>query len=373
MKRAHVIFIGILIIFSIFTYGFVDTHMPSPPLPLLQSMRVAVVQWVLFHRAQAAVLYTSVILCLFGLYSIVLRCKKTEPARKSLIIIVLLGVLSYSAFSYDVFNYIITAKVAYLYKENPYVVMPVEIQNEPNLSFTRASNKVALYGPVWILFTFLPHTLSLGNPWLAMYAFKLAAALLLAVMVLLIRKETGSSWNAYFFALNPLVLVEVLSSGHNDIFMMVLAIAGGILKYDKRRFLSVAGVLLVIASVFVKGATLTLLPVLFIAKTKDLFFRFGFWTMLAVFFITPLREELYPWYAVWFLSFASFLSPKKYRPLQWFCIWFSSGLLLRHAPYIYTGVYEGTSALLRTGVTVLMPGLYFLIAIRKLLHRHANS
>ena len=41
--------------------------------------------------------------------------------------------------------------------------MPIEIPNEPYLAFTRAANKTALYGPVWILLTAIPHLLGQGD------------------------------------------------------------------------------------------------------------------------------------------------------------------------------------------------------------------
>jgi len=260
-----------------------------------------------------------------------------------------------------------TAKVAFTYHENPYIVMPIEISNDANLAFTRAANKVALYGPVWLLLTWVPHTLGMGNIWETLIAFKFINALWYIGFCILIWRVTKSMKNVVFFSLNPLVLIETLVSGHNDIVMMVLA-CGGLLLWEKRKWTShLMGLVLLVLSVFIKGATVVLVPLLFFRKlTQERLFFIASCLLLVVFFIlAPIREELYPWYAVWFLSLAAFLPYPKYSLFWQFCIVLSLGLELRHVPYMAMGYYEGPGPMLRAMVTVIPVILWILYKVYK--------
>jgi hypothetical protein len=246
-----------------------------------------------------------------------------------------------------------TAKVAYTYHENPYIVMPIEIPNDPNLAFTRAANKVALYGPTWLLLTSIPHIAGMGNIWQTIIAFKSVAAIFYLIMCFLIWKTTKNMRNVLFFALNPLVIIEILISGHNDIVMIVLACSALLLWYKSGFLNRIMGIIVLILSILVKGATIVLIPLFFLKKIsleKKMFFASI--CMLIVFLtVAPLREELYPWYGVWFLAFASFLPFKEYSLFMQFCIVFSFSLELRHIPYMAMGYYEGPGPMMRIVLT----------------------
>jgi hypothetical protein len=80
--------------------------------------------------------------------------------------------------------------------------------------------------------------------------------------------------------------------------------------------------------------------------------------MFAVFLVSPLREEMYPWYFVWCLCCVVFL-PKSHRFLYRFTLALCFGLLLRNTPYIITRQYGGYNQIIRTVVT-WMPVLLFI-------------
>jgi len=278
----------------------------------------------------------------------------------TLVIGVVVLIFSYPAFSYDLFNYMTTSKVAFTYQENPYLIMPIELANEPYLAFTRAANKVALYGPVWILITVIPHVAGFGNIWGTIIAFKALNAIVYVAFVFLIYQMTKSWKNVLFFAFNPLILIEVLISGHNDIYMMLFAVLGIFLWEKKGVENTIGSVASFLASFFIKGATVVLLPILFVKKlSQERFIVWGYGLLAFVFFfLTPLREELYPWYAVWLIGMASFLDSKKHSVLIWFTIVLSFALELRHLPYMWMGYYEGPGPLLRILLTVIPIGVY---------------
>lgn len=350
-----------LFVFTVFSYGYTD-----PNLTLSKSRVFTVIHAPLFHLAYAqrpiAVAIFLVIFAVVVIAYIYLLQNGTHNIRKWIIVSVVALTLSYPAFTYDLFNYMTTAKVLYHYHENPYFVMPIEIVNEPNLAFTRAANKLALYGPVWLALSAIPNALGMGNVWATMVAFKTMNAVVYLLFLWGIYKFTKSTKNVLFFALNPLVLFEILTDGHNDIYMMALTLFGLVLLWRKNSR-SIIGWLSFIASWFIKGATLLLTPLIFFNKeSTEKKLLYAYWIMFACFVIfAPIREELYPWYAVWFISVLSFMNLEKHQFLLYFTIVFSVALELRNVPYMWMGYYEGPGPWLRLAVTVIPVAVFLLI------------
>lgn len=340
-------FFAVLVMLGIFSYGFIDPNLAPSSLTTL-----------VYQNRPAAAGIFFIILCLLCLgYIYFLRNAEKLFASWQKISVFLIGVsavlvVSYPALSYDLFNYITTAKVAFTYHENPYVVMPVEIPNEPYLAFTRASNKLALYGPVWLLFTALPHALGGNNIWQTIIAFKLMNAIAYIGFSYLIYRMTKNMTNVVFFALNPLVLIEVLMNGHNDIYMIVLALVG--LRYKNA--------IAFVASWFIKGATVILTPLMVLRISWEKTLVTAYWVLAFVFFVfAPLREELYPWYAVWLVMTAALMPLKSHRFIVGFTVVLSFALELRNLPYMWSGSYAGWGPSLRLVLTVVPIVFYFVI------------
>lgn len=365
MKRLFLVFLGLCAAFALFSYGFVD-----PNFPYFHSSQLAKALTYLVYQipAVAAATYVVLLVGLFVAYKAVLTGAHDttwDIAKKYLIVLGFILIVSYPSLSYDIFNYIATAKVTFRYHENPYVVMPIEISNEPMLAYTRAANKLALYGPTWIVLTSFPHLLGQGNLLATIFSFKLFVAFFYAALICMIIRITKRWDQALFFALNPLVLVEVLVSGHNDVVMMTLAIAGLLLWHRYDTFHKLAGIILFAASVLVKGATIVLLPLFFFPALKwERKVVLGYVLMFGVFLLSPLREEMYPWYAIWWLAFAAFVPMKKSSFIHNFSFWMSLGLMLRYVPWIATRSYGVPIPMLRAIVTVVPAGLYVLYAFR---------
>jgi hypothetical protein len=356
----------VLFVFSVFSYGFIDLNLHLSLSPMFIAFQKPLETLVFHMRPIASSIFLFLLVMMSGYYVWFLKKGNaffTTWKKTLTILIVVVGLLlcSFPAFTYDIFNYITTAKVAFHYHENPYLVMPIEIPNEPYLAFTRAANKVALYGPVWILVTAIPHYLGGGNIWLTIVMFKLMNVLGYIGFSYLIYRVTKSLKNVIFFALNPLVLIEVLVSGHNDIFMMVFAIAAFLLWEKKGIGNKIGAFVLFVASCLIKGASLVLLPLFFVNKiSRDRLLLIAYCLMLFVFVVVaPLREELYPWYAVWLISIASLLDMKKHMTLIGFTIVLSFALELRQLPYMWMGYYEGIGPFLRILFTGIPLGIYW--------------
>lgn len=353
-------FFIIFFFLSIVSYGFIDPNLTLSSHPLAVNY-INFLSYVVYQqRLFTAGIFFIIMLTQFFLFrKIFINSQKIFPSINSffqyLFPLVCVLILSYPMVSYDLFNYMTTAKVTFTHFENPYVVMPIEIINEPNLLFTRAANKLALYGPVWIILTWIPHTLGMGNIWQTIIAFKLTSAFWYLSFCFLVWRVTKSMKNVIFFALNPLVLIELIIVGHNDLVMMALSLSGILLWESKKLMIKIFGLIFLIFSMCIKGATIVLLPLLFLRKfSRDKIFLLASFLLLILFIIAgPIREELYPWYAIWFLSAASFLPYPKYRLVWQFGIVFSLGLELRYIPYMAMGYYEGIGPMLRIILTFI--------------------
>lgn len=355
---------------AIYSYGLVDANFPLKVPALLSEM-------VRFPRWRSAGIYVFLISLLFISYFRALwLVKKRHLVAKQIWSLIILSVVilffAFPAFSYDIFNYMATARVTFLYRENPYLVMPIEISNEPMLKFMHAANKTALYGPFWILLTAIPHFLGQGNLVLTVFVFKAFVILFyLALAWLIWRLSSHHLLALTFFALNPLVIVNTLVDGHNDVVMMALALLAFLFLQKKKFFM--AGVM-VLASILIKFATFLLLPVwawlIFAQWWQQKINWQKIWlvstlALLLIFLLSPLREEIYAWYLIWPLTTAAFLSPGYW--LVAILLGFSFGLMFRIVPFLYFGTWGGLTPLIKKTVSFLPPllGLLFL-QIKKL-------
>ncbi len=259
--------------------------------------------------------------------------------------------------SYDIFNYIATAKVAFFYHENPYIIMPIEFTHDPLLLFMHAANKVALYGPLWILLTGLPYLLGFGSFLLILFLFKAFVILFFVGTLLIIWKLTKNTFSVLLFGLNPLVLFETVISGHNDIVMVFLFLLA---IFFLRRNKMILSLILLLASILIKYASLALIipfGYLFYSYFKnkkiswDKMYLLGAGAMTLVFFLAPLREEIYPWYFTWILAFITLIPKHKFLLL--ISIVFSFSLLLRYIPFMLLGTYFGPTPVIKILVTFM--------------------
>lgn len=360
-------FIALSMVLGIYSYGFVDPNLHLTNVVWFNALQKPLSVFVFERMNSAGAVFTLIVGGLYIVFARLMRFSNTDLKRMLTIrrrilfgCIVVILVFSYPAFTHDLFNYLTTARVMYVHRENPYLVMPVEIPNESALAFTRAANKFALYGPTWLLLTWIPHELGQGSVWRTIIAFKLLITVFYATMLYLIYRITKSMKQVFFFGLNPLVLIEVLLSGHNDIVMMVFALLALIATNN---WVSIVSWL---ASVGVKGATIVLAPLVFAPPMeKQRLYRTAYWLMFGVFVIfAPIREELYPWYAVWLLTFAAVIPITKRSFIHGFTIALCIGLSMRHLPYILTREYGGWGPMLRmflTGIPVTIYTIWFIL------------
>ncbi|MEK7502044.1 MAG: hypothetical protein AAB609_00800 [Patescibacteria group bacterium] len=350
-----------LFLFVIFSYLFTDQN-----LSYLHNIYTGLAA---NSRTIATMTYVIFVLLFFVFYYLILKYQKSINIKK--IILVTSGILflAYPAIlSYDIFNYIATSKVLFFYRENPYILMPIEFVGDPLLIFTRAVNKVALYGPVWIKITGISFILGFDNYVLTLFNFKLLVILFYLGTIFLVSKISKNMKSVFLFALSPLIIMETLVSSHNDIVMMFFALLSFYFLIKKRIFLSL---IFIIASILIKYSTIFLFPVFIYIILKTIrkesinwerVFFISALSMMLIFFLSFLREEIYPWYAIWFLVF-SYLIPQR-RNLLYLSNAISFGLLLSYAPFMFSGTYSGSTPLLKI-ILIFLPVLclYLYLAV----------
>lgn len=272
---------------------------------------------------------------------------KRELNQRWFLVLAVFGIFSYPLFSYDIFNYLFNAKMVLIYHANPHIKTALDFAFDPMLQFMRNTHSPAPYAYGWTAFSLIPglawfagkFTLSFWLMKLFIVAFWLLTLKVLHQLVItLFPKEL---WRWWLFALNPLVLVETLINGHNDVVMMFLALQSYWLLMQS---VKLRAILLLVLSASIKYATILLLPFYFLkSKFPKLDLPTIFALILALAMLTR-PDQLHSWYLIWAFSFAVL---SRHRFWISFFTALTIGGLLRYAPYLYFGHWDPPVYLLR--------------------------
>lgn len=277
--------------------------------------------------------------------------------------IYLILLIGYNALSHDIFNYLFNAKLVAVYGVNPHVVTAMDFLSDPWTRFMHNIHTPAPYGYGWTGISLLPIVLS-GGKFLIAYA--LMKILMLAGLVLLLlviwrglkyanmdHPGTRFAW----LALHPLLLMETLLNGHNDVWMMWPAVLAVLMARfeSKQKFQWLIVLALWILSVSIKLASVALLPLIlglfiwqyghrwwqsftWLSKLTDWFrHNWAEWAACLMFLplLTARSQWFHPWYLIWPLSFLPFI---KWRWLRWAMIGLSISSMVRYVPWMLSNL-----------------------------------
>ncbi len=308
-----------------------------------------------FNRPLSTVLYFLIILSLFKFYGLFLYFAKKGTLSKNtlwkiIFAVAAILVFSYTAFSYDLFNYIFDAKILTHYHLNPYMYKALDFPGDKMLSFMHWTHRTYPYGPTWLFltvpFSFLGFQVFIPT----FFLFKiLAGGMYLAsvwavgrIMQIISPKKEVLALT--FFALNPLVIVETLVSGHNDGAMMFLALIGVLFLIQKKYILAFVLLLLSIGVKYATGFLLPLFVVIFLFEKRHIAIKWGtiflifIITMILALFAATLRSNFQPWYLMYLLPFAGLISDEDYVLYPIYIL--SIMGLLNYLPYLFTGNWD---------------------------------
>lgn len=308
--------------------------------------------------------------------------------------------LSYNALSHDVFNYIFNARMVYLYKANPHIKVAQDFSSDLWTRFMHNTHTPAPYGYGWTILSLVPYGLGMGYflpTWLIFRVFSVVSLFLLVYLL--------HQYSQYFshkiatadlalLILNPLVLIEVVSNQHNDLWMIAPVIASIIILRKnlviKKKILF--SMVLMIVSISIKFATVVLVPlwfviVLFEVKSEqfatysnkkfkipervlqatksgiaDLLLGIvPLCASILLFFplALPRSKQYLPWYLLWSLAWLPLVRNKTWAT---FLVLMSFCAMMRYLPWLYYGEYSATVTEYQLAITWI-PGLLYLITV----------
>lgn len=335
---------------ALFLYSLtqIDANMTISRFGLLQVAQQMFQRVGMNERPLSTLLYAGILVVLFALYIWVLSLikKGTLDEHGFWRIVAVTSVIllpSYPAFSYDMFNYMFTAKTVLVYRQNPYEVLPMEFSGiDPWLLFMRWVHLPSAYTPIWIFLTLPAYLVSFGFLLPLLWSIKLVVLLFHLVTIIgigriLARVEPQKkTLGMALFALNPLIIIENLVSSHNDVVMMAFAVWAIVLYLEKKKLASWFALSLSIAT---KLITAIIIPVWFFIDRKGIDWR----KWMLIFMVGGLlaviaTREVLPWYWVWIMPFIALLP--SMNELTVLSTGVSLGLLLRYAPYLYLGNWD---------------------------------
>lgn len=184
--------------------------------------------------------------------------------------VILLGLYPITAL--DVVLYVVRARLWALYGGNPMLTLPSDFTQDPYIGFAGEFVRQSTpYGPLWELLAQLPVRMGITGIAGGIVAMKVISLVSYAGMAILLGWHAQQNVQRYnvsgltvltFFVLNPLVLLEAVGNGHNDMLMLALMTLGLVLWQRDRWTWATAALTL---AVLVKITALILLPLFGIA------------------------------------------------------------------------------------------------------------
>lgn len=345
-------YIGIVIALFFYSFTQVDLSLTLSRWSIWQVLEKFFQHVGYFNRPLSTAFYLIIIFLLFIFYGIILLlAHRKQIAKKEVWFLIgvtsAILVLSYNAFSYDLFNYIFDAKIVTYYNQDPYLHKALDFPGDPMLSFMRWTHRTFPYGPIWLAFTVPISYLGFQFflPTIIMFKIFIVASFIGTIFYIgkIIRKISPGNevFTIVFLGLNPLVMIESLVSAHNDIVMLFLAVASFYYLLEKKylRFL-----LIFLLSIGIKFATIFLLPVfavVLVLQIKDKKISWDKIIIAMVLLMAPavvaasIRTTFQPWYLLYFFPFASLVSKKSVILIPSIII--SLFALLQYVPFLYQG------------------------------------
>ncbi|HUQ85050.1 MAG TPA: hypothetical protein VM077_01890 [Candidatus Limnocylindrales bacterium] len=352
IKIVFFLFLATNFVLFLFSFTQIDLSLTFSRINLLRNI-VKSFQYVgYFNRHLSAVIFSVLVLLLFGFYFYFLRLAQKNKLDKRFVWKIILTtcvilVFSYNAFSYDLFNYIFDAKIYTHYNLNPYLHKALDFPGDPMLSFMRWTHRVYPYGPIWLILTVPLSYIGMNLFLPTVFLFKLLVASSFIGSLYFISKiyrkisPSKEVLGLSAFGLNPLVVVEVLVSGHLDIVMIFFSLWATYKLIEKKYIFAIV---LLLISIGVKFSTVFLLPLFIVTiflrhknlKDWSLFFKIATLLMIiTVYFSSIYSGNFQPWYLLLPLSFAVFLYDRYYVLIPSFI--FSLIALATYTPYLYLG------------------------------------
>jgi hypothetical protein len=193
------------------------------------------------------------------------------------------------------------ARTVVKYGQNPYFTTPLNFPNDDWIRFMRWTHVGSVYPPGWLITSILFYLLGFGKFTLTLLSFKLLGLISFIASSWLMLKIAGSrAWILWSF--NPMVLIEFLSSVHNDAMMVTFSLLAFYFLNSKKD--SPLRILPLIWGGLIKYTSFLLIPFL----NRPVLAAIVAWVGAIAFFFA---REINPWYILLPVA-VSFMSKNKY-------------------------------------------------------------
>jgi hypothetical protein len=164
----------------------------------------------------------------------------------------------------DLFNYIGYARLGALHQINPYTHVMSIMRHDPVYGLSSWHNLRSPYGPAFTLATYPLALMPLSVAYWVLKVAMVLSSLGFIALVWRCARQLGHDprFAVLFVAANPIFLIFELGGFHNDVFMLVPAMASISLVLDRRDGWAGAALMLAVA---IKFTAIVLLPFLLLA------------------------------------------------------------------------------------------------------------
>lgn len=269
--------------------------------------------------------YLTIIILLFIFYYLLVRQKKSfiSPFKLSLFVGGIM-LFSYPFLSHDFFSYIFYARIATFYYKNPYGYMAGDFYLDPWLRFTQWTGNNYPYGPIFLLLTLIPSFLGFGKFLPTFIFFKIMTIGFYLLTVFFLQKISKKA--AFVYATNPLIIIEGLINGHNDLIALSFVITGVYFFIKKKNILSMFFLSLSIGIKFITLPFVTIYNKLRLGKFLILT------SIILTLVLIIIKTEIQPWYFMMLFGLLVFY-PTIIDKLSIFFF----GMLVSYFPYVRYG------------------------------------
>ena len=230
----------------------------------------------------AGILDGIIVIGLIMLFSIVYiliikNCNEIFKCKRNVMVFIIIVSFIFTIIlpflSSDIYYYIGDSWISSKYGENPYYTSVTDLQSNGisdeilrNTGYW--ANTTSVYGPIWNSIARILSYLSFGNITLALYIYKFVSLLIHVLNCYLIYKITNRSIkHIILYGLNPLVLIELLSNVHNDLYLiMFILLSLYFMLQKKSKFFSI---IFLAFSIAIKYSTILIVPFILLYMYKD--------------------------------------------------------------------------------------------------------
>lgn len=374
--------VAVLLLF-IYSYTQIDLNLTLFQNKIYQFVQNKLINIGYFNRPLSSTIFVSLVIIFSAIYLYLLKAGVDKKTLKILMAISLVLIFAYPAFSHDIFNYIFDARILVYYQDNPYHSHAWDYPGDAWVRFMHWVHRPFPYGPSWLIGSSFFYLLGLGKFSLTLFSFKslsylsyFGSGFFIWKINNIINKKIAQK-SLIYFLFNPVIIFELLISGHNDGFMMMFVLLSIYLLLINKRLPAIAAFLL---SVGVKFTSAIYAPVLLLMqnirtrkKAWELLINILIILSLVAVYIIIKRRELQPWYLIWPLSMAA-LIPNSI--LSKFLSFFSIGAVLTYLPFLYYGDWNPPVPLLKLKILYASVAIAFFIQgiqIIKVGYKHAKK